>query len=366
MEINYCTTQLITYIGNKRRLLPYIESEIQAIQKLLASDKTINADLFAGSGCVSRLMKQYSSLLIANDFENFSHIVTDAYLVNKSVFDSNRYREEFRRVNAPLDAQALIPGIISDLYAPKDTEHVKAGERAFYTRENALRIDTVRFYIDTVEDPYIRRMMLAQLLTEASVHTNTSGVFKGFYKDKSGIGCFGGAGKNALQRITGPVRLCTPVLSDSECQTICMRQDAKNVFSDGLSADITYIDPPYNQHPYGSNYFMLNVIAENKRPNNISRVSGIPEGWKRSAYNSANSAKFEIEQLIKSINSKFIIFSYSGDGFISIQTIKSLIEKNYGEVIKVQTIPYISFRGGRNAKSRKSATEEYLITAKSS
>ena len=24
--------------------------------------------------------------------------------------------------------------------------------------------------------------------------------------------------------------------------------------------NLTYFDPPYNQHPYGSNYFMLNII----------------------------------------------------------------------------------------------------------
>ena len=28
--------------------------------------------------------------------------------------------------------------------------------------------------------------------------------------------------------------------------------------------DLAYFDPPYNQHPYGSNYFMLNIINGGK------------------------------------------------------------------------------------------------------
>ena len=30
--------------------------------------------------------------------------------------------------------------------------------------------------------------------------------------------------------------------------------------------DLAYFDPPYNQHPYGSNYFMLNLLVHYRRP----------------------------------------------------------------------------------------------------
>ena len=33
-----------------------------------------------------------------------------------------------------------------------------------------------------------------------------------------------------------------------------------------IEFDITYLDPPYNQHQYGSNYHLLNTIALNDKP----------------------------------------------------------------------------------------------------
>ena len=30
--------------------------------------------------------------------------------------------------------------------------------------------------------------------------------------------------------------------------------------------DLVYLDPPYNQHPYGSNYFMLNLLVDYRAP----------------------------------------------------------------------------------------------------
>ena len=47
----------------------------------------------------------------------------------------------------------FIEGIICKLYAPKNTKDIKEGERCFYTRENALIIDTLRKYIkDNIEE----------------------------------------------------------------------------------------------------------------------------------------------------------------------------------------------------------------------
>ena len=73
----------------------------------------------------------------------------------------------------------------------------------------------------------MKKFFLAPLVTEASVHVNTSGVFKGFYKDKNtGIGCFGAAGKNALTRIFGKIELKEPVLSNFNSKVKIYKKDA--------------------------------------------------------------------------------------------------------------------------------------------
>ena len=67
----FLTTQIITYIGNKRSLLARIENEIFEVKKEIGKQKLVCADLFSGSGIVARMMKKHSEKLIANDLEKY-------------------------------------------------------------------------------------------------------------------------------------------------------------------------------------------------------------------------------------------------------------------------------------------------------
>lgn len=366
-EQQYQSSQLITYIGSKRRLLPEIEREVIAVQKKLGQHRTVNVDLFSGSGCVARMLKRHSSLLVANDLEKYAEVLNSTFLRNWTEFNRVLYEKERHELEALLGAGYRSPGIITEHYAPADTQHIQKGERAFYTHENALRIDTVRAYIDTIADEDTARSMLAMLLVEASIHVNTSGVFKGFYKDRAtGIGRFGGAAGDALDRIMGSITIGAPRLSTALCETHVLCMDAKQVLPQlGTEADITYIDPPYNQHPYGSNYFLLNLLVENKMPEKLSAVSGIPADWNRSAYNSRPRIRQEFCELLASLHSKYAILSYNNEGFLSLDEICELIVAHYGTVLSVRGIDYNAFRGSRNLHGRPIHTKEYLIVAKS-
>ena len=94
------------------------------------------------------------------------------------------------------------------------------------------------------------------------------------------------------------------------------------------TCDLIYLDPPYNQHPYGSNYFMLNIIATNERPENISKVSGIPTDWNKSRYNKAKEAYDAMEHLIAMglTKSKYLLVSYNNEGIIPSSKWEILLE----------------------------------------
>ena len=80
--------------------------------------------------------------------------------------------------------------------------------------------------IDTAPEDF-REMLLGPLLSKASVHSNTAGVFKGFYKNReTKIGQFGGTGSDALVRIKGKIVLEPPVLSRFECDCEVLQEDA--------------------------------------------------------------------------------------------------------------------------------------------
>ena len=354
----YLTDQIITYLGNKRKLLEHIAQEVENILQEMGVEKAKICDLFSGSGIVARRLKQYASRLYTNDLENYSYIINDCYLTNKEDFNEDFYNHLYKKI---VESE-LIEGIITENYSPKDDNDIKEGERVFYTHNNAMRIDTFRKVIDDIPESY-KKFFLAPLLYEASVHVNTSGVFKGFYKSKQeNKGKFGGEGENALERILGPIELKKPIFSNYDTQVTLFKEDANVLVKHLKGLDITYIDPPYNQHPYGSNYFMLNTIIDNKLGNNISKVAGIPDNWNKSSYNKKNQALKSFEELIKDIDSKYLIISYNNEGFISFEEMQNMLDK-YGE-LTTKEIDYIAFRGSRNLQNRDIHTTEYLFILK--
>lgn len=360
----FLTEQIITYLGNKRSLLPYIEKEIHIIQKELGKTKTINLDIFSGSGIIARFLKKYSSELLVNDLETYSRVINECYLTNNNNVNWERFDQYLSLIENKIDNELFAPGIISNLYAPVDDKNIQPGERTFYTTKNAKIIDTVRREIDDIEEPY-KTLFLGQLLSEASVKTNTAGVFKGFYKDsKTGLGRFGGNGEYALKRIKGDIKIKRPVLSNFSCDYQIFQKDANDLVKELKDLDIVYIDPPYNQHPYGSNYFMLNLIVENKEPKEMSPVSGIPKGWNKSLYNVKSKAKQELSNLILNLDSKYIVVSYNSEGFITLGEMIDIM-KNFGPV-EVKEIIYNTYRGSRNLSERNLYVKEYLFILKKS
>ena len=353
----YLTQQLITYIGNKRSLLGFIDNGIKTVQKKLQKNKLKMFDVFSGSGIVARYFKQYSDLLIVNDLENYSYIINQCYLSNENEIDFPSLREYYQELIANSNKE-LIKGIISELYAPKNDKNIKPKDRVFYTNRNAMFIDTIRQLINKIPGDY-QKYFLAPLLSEASIHANTSGVFKGFYKNKeTGIGQFGGKNQDALFRITGDIKLPFPVFSNFNCDTIICNDDSNKIITTLPEVDIAYLDPPYNQHPYGSNYFMLNLILDYKYPEKTSIISGIPENWNRSSYNKGNHALDALTYLVENINAKYVLISFNSEGFISIEQMKKMLKK-FGKLEVLET-KYNTFRGSRNLNNREIHVKECL------
>ena len=356
---DFLTKQIITYIGNKRALLADIGEQVQAVQKALGKPRLVCADLFSGSGIVARYLKQFSDKICANDLEEYSFILNDCYLTNEADFPRAECEAARERILSRAQKEEKT-GIIAQNYAPQDDANIKAGERVFYTRRNALLLDTYRSLIEEECSASVKKFFLAPLLVEASVHVNTSGVFKGFYKDKNtGIGSFGGAGKDALKRILGKVELTPPILSRFECERELFMEDAETLAQKLRGLDLAYLDPPYNQHPYGSNYFMLNVLAKNKIDAELSPVSGIVQNWKRSQFNKARLALASLERIVAALDAKFVVISYNSEGFITLAQMQETL-KRYGS-LKTVEIPYNTFRGSRNLSGRPIHVREYLF-----
>lgn len=354
LDGSYLQNELATYIGNKRKLLPFIDQTVQKIRDRLGGRRLKSFDGFSGTGCVSRLLKMNSYDLYVCDLEVYAKVLSDCWLPDRSTVDIQGVAEAV----AKADSLPLKRGFIAGTYAPKDDKDIQKGERVFYTSRNAQYLDAVREWTFSECPESLRPFVLGPLIVEASIHVNTSGVFKGFHKDASGVGKFGGRNSVATSRIMKDIHVFVPTLIDAECSFRSMQADTETAAKTIDSLDLAYYDPPYNQHPYGSNYFMLNILASRDDPEIQDGVSGIPKYWNHSEWNGRNTAAAALKRLIDATNASFILLSYSNEGIIPLNEFSSILER-YGKVERMERV-YDAYRGSRNLRSRSSKVMELL------
>ena len=381
LNFSFFEKNLIAYIGNKRRLLPLILAAINQLKKNIykgRSKKWTFLDLFSGTGSVSRLAKSLDFEVHCNDWEYYSFIINKSFIENKiEIKNSFLKLGGCKRVIDFLNSLSQYDkrnAYISKYYCPKDDSDPDIeNERMFYSRKNGILIDNIRFQIEQWYrqkklSPAECELLLSLLLIQASKRSNTSGVFKGFHKG------FGGRKGDALSRILAPVKLEIPTLLLNKKLHKVYQADAndlvKTISKQGQKFDIVYLDPPYNQHQYGANYHLLNTIAKNDKPEvnksfwiNGKKVnkSAIRKDWKKtkSDYCYKEKAKNKFMDLIKNLNSRYILLSYSTDGIIPFEHIINTLKKK-GKV-GIVTTSYVKFRGGRQSIKTKRKNIEYIL-----
>jgi adenine-specific DNA-methyltransferase len=366
LPATYVQQTMLTCLGNKRLLVGKISGIAEMICERLGKSKLRVLDGFSGSAVVSRELSYLASELHSNDLEEYACLIARCSLETPSASDRVVVAAHISAMNALARDGPHVAGFVSRLYAPVDTENIRPGERCFYTQENARAIDTLRQYIDAEVPLHLRHYCLVPLLTKASIHANTSGVFKGFHSE-GGVGKWGGSRASCLPRIKGAIQLDMPVWNTESSFVPHVTGKDVNVLMREFAAgslDLVYLDPPYNQHPYGSNYFMLNLIAGNCAPadETLSRKSGIPNTWTRSSYNYKKSALQSMTELVCAAleKSAYVLISYNNEGIISDEEWVEMFSTYHVEKFEVL---YNAYRGSRNLAGRNDKVMErmYLV-----
>lgn len=361
----FLSSQLIAYIGNKRRLLTLIE---KALKSLNIDNNTIFLDLFSGSGSVSRLAKTLGFSVYCNDWEFYSKVINKAYIEIHQKDLKNMFLKYggFEKTIELLNAKTQVKKPYFSAYysAPLDAD--PDNQRMFYTLENGKKLDILRESIDELYPNWCKEkyLLTALLVYEAATHTNTSGVFKAYHRG------FGGLGGDALSRILSPISLKNPALypKSENRDYIVFTKDSNELVQelDWEKISITYIDPPYNQHQYGSNYHILNSVAlwdHYPIGNDFKKhgKAGIRKDWTitRSDYCYKRNAEQSFRELISHIHSNYIMISYNTEGIIPFEQIINIL-KEKGKV-SLFTDKYVKYRGGRQSLHRKNHNLEFLI-----
>lgn len=363
----YVFSQLIPYIGNKRKLLDIIHQAI----KLTNIENGTFVDLFSGSTVVSRFAKKLGFRVLSNDWEPYSEQIAIGTVVLNEIpkFDNFGGVE---KVFDLLNNVVPVEDYVTKHLCPTDDEkldHEK--DRLFFMRKNGMKIDAMRELISKwVEENKISQTefsyLMSSLLYSVSYVSNTSGVFKGFHRG------WGGSNGTAQYRICSDISLKPPILYNNDQDNISIREDAGVLVNRlteilGKIPDIIYLDPPYNQHPYGSNYHVLNSITLWDKPDFPEKItrgtkSAIRLDWRterKSAYNSRPKAVQEFQELIDNISSKFILTSYSTEGNIPLnEMMKILGSKGTLRVVKRE---YVRYRVSPTRLSPKPRNVEFVV-----
>jgi len=361
----YAFSQLIPYIGNKRKLLPLIIEGLR--QTGLQKGKFL--DILSGSTVVGRMAKEMGFQTYVNDWEPY------AYQLNRCFVGLNK-EPEFTSLGGADKVLGFLNNIspredwVTQYLCPDDDENPDlTRERLFYTRENGMLIDAMRHQIQTwKEEGQINEdefsYLVAPLLYSASYVSNTSGLFNAFHAG------FGGGTKTGLDRIKSVIQLKKPILYDNKKDNVAFCSDAQ-ILAETLGKteelDVVYLDPPYNQHSYGSNYHVLNSIALWDKPELTETIergnkSAIRKDWqesRRSDYNYSKSSTHAYSELLGALNSKYIVVSYSTEGNIPVHELVAA-SSEVGE-LKCVMEPYQRYRVSKQRPSARPRTLEFVL-----
>ena len=368
----YVFSQLIPYIGNKRKLLDLIH---QAIKLTNIEDGTF-VDLFSGSTVVSRFAKKLGFRVLSNDWEPYSEQIAMGTVVLNEIPKFENFggsKEVFEILNNAIPVEDYVTKHL----CPTDDQNLNhEKDRLFFMRKNGMKIDAMRELISKWnEEEKITEMefsyLMASFMYSVSYVSNTSGLFKGFHRG------WGGSNGTAQYRICSDIILRPPLLFNNGKENISTREDAGILVKKlpgilGDIPDIIYLDPPYNQHPYGSNYHVLNSITLWDKPNFPEKItrgtkSAIRLDWRterKSAYNSRLKAVQEFKTLIEDISSKFILTSYSTEGNIPLEEMMKILgAKGSLNVVKRE---YVRYRVSPTRLSSKPRNVEFVVITNTS
>jgi adenine-specific DNA-methyltransferase len=306
--------------------------------------------------------------VIANDWEPYARVINGCYIgCNEppSFKSLGGYEQAIAALNA---LPPRVDWVAEHLCPRDDHQYDVSRERMFYMRKNGMRIDAIRHQIGQwsaagmlTEDE--ENCLLAPLVYQACYTSNTSGVFKGFHNG------WGGQTKTALYRIAGDLQLAPAVFFSNQQANEVHCQDAQQLAEElrCQRIDVAYVDPPYNQHPYGSNYHVLNSVALWDKPplsKSIARgtKSAIRLDWRtqrRSAYNYTAEAAAAYARLLATLNARYVLTSYSTDGTIPL---RDLLAANleHGRV-RVEMKAYKRYRVSSQRFSHKPLNVEFVL-----
>jgi adenine-specific DNA-methyltransferase len=207
-------------------------------------------------------------------------------------------------------------------------------EARYFQPFNGAKMDAIRAGIDAMAaDETERAILLTSLIEAADRVDSTTGLQMAYLKAWSA-------------RSYQPLALRVPSLLPGAGAVT--RMDVNDLARQLDAIDLVYIDPPYNQHSYFSNYHIWETVVRNDAP----PVYGVANKridckTEKSAYNSRKQAAAAFADLLGALRAPYLLVSFSSEGYFTREQIAAMIaERGYVASVALDFKRYVGAQIG--------------------
>lgn len=328
------------FIGNKESITDEIYALLE--NKNLTNKGLILFDAFCGVGSVADTMKSSFNIII-NDILLWCVTYTKGR-INANLCTFNKLG--FDPINYLNDTNERIKGFFYENYSPGNSF------RKYFTIENAGRIDYFRYQIEQwksknllTENEYC--FLIASLIESISDVSNTAGVYGAYLKKWD-------------PRSQKPINFKKIKFRNIvKNESVSYNEKIENII-ERVKCDVLYLDPPYTQNQYGTQYHLLETLVKNDNPK-ISKITGSRyTAPMRSDWSKSLKANILFDTVVAKTKARFVILSYNNDGIMSKEFIESNL-KRYG-ISKTYFFKKFKYKQYNNWKSENNKEHyEYLF-----
>jgi adenine-specific DNA-methyltransferase len=308
---------VIKYLGSKRRLIPVLAGLCERAKAASA------LDLFTGTTRVAQAFKAAGADVTAVDSLRTPAVLAACYVAtDASLVDHDALAAALAR----LDALEGRPGYVTDTFCTQSR---------FFQPHNGARIDAVRDAIekDHAGDP-LYPVLLTSLLEAADRVDSTTGVQMAYVKQWA-------------PRSFRPLRLSVPALLPGPGRAV--QADAVAAAGALGEFDLAYLDPPYNQHRYESNYHIWETVVAWDAPEHygIACKRADIRTAERSPFNSRRTMPAALAAVVRDVRARILVLSYNDESWVSLDDLVDMCrERGHVEVLGFESARYVGARIG--------------------
>jgi len=286
---------VIKYLGSKRRLVPVLAEICRA------SGARTALDLFTGTTRVAQAFKAQGVHVTAVDSARYAHAFARTYIeADAAATDMGALRAAVTHLNGVPGK----PGYVTEEFSR---------QARFFQPHNAARIDAVR---DAIDSEYagspLFHMLLTSLIEAADRVDSTTGVQMAYVK-------------RWAPRSFNPLELRVPELLAGGGRAI--QGDAVALAPSLGPFDLAYLDPPYNQHRYFTNYHVWETLVAWDAPEAYGvarkRVDARDPST-HSVFNSKRTMPAALASVVQSVDCDLLVLSYNNESWLGLDELEAM------------------------------------------